>query len=501
MNLNSPEMKVAIIGGGPSGICAAKALMEYSICPVIFEQSSRIGGQWNQGADHSGVWKNMRTNTSRYTTVFSDFPHNETIELFPVNQEILEYLESYASYFQIDKTVRLNTRVIQVSLKGDQYSIEYITQGKERQTEIFSHIIVASGRYNHPKYPVNKEIARFRGTILHSFNYPDAEAFKKKKVLVLGNRISGLEIACDLAEGGAEQVISACRTPRYIYKRIIAGLPAECILFTRYEHHILKTLSLEKSAERFKNFIVHHFGNPVDYGGLKPSEDLLQSGASMCEDYLEWIQKGVIVAKGDIKEFSENGVVFVNGEESTIDAVIFATGFNLNLSFLSEEIRSLIALGVTDPELYKFTFPPNLPNLAFTGMFSQTGPYFPVIELQARWVAACFIGKILLPNEQEMISNIENLSSRYRKQYIKYHEMISLFSREAGVVPEFVKYPDLLDSFLFGPLVPEQFRMDGNGKKSDAKARYMEISSVMGHFRDETITTEREKMYEILSRT
>ena len=155
--------------------------------------------------------------------------------------------------------------------------------------------------------------------------------------------------------------------------------------------------------------------------------------------------------------------------------IIYPCSFPINLAFLHEDIRHLIVRGSIDPELYKFTFSPYLPNLAFAGLISLTGPYFPSIELQARWIAGCFAGKHELPHTREMISDIDNCKNRYSKQNIKYHELVTLFSQEAGVTPDYERYPELADLFLFGPLVPEQFRMNGNWKKSDAQEKYIQI--------------------------
>src|SRR5882672_2141894 len=190
--------KVAIIGGGPSGLAAAKSMLEDGLQPVVFEQSSNIGGQWQQGAAHSGVWKNMHTNTSNLTTVFSDFPHNENLQMFPASEEILSCLQNYAVHFKLNNCIRLNARVSMISQTTDGvYKIKYSVANNEVKEEIFSHVIVASGRSNKPKWPEIKGIENFEGTVLHSFNYKESDAYKGKKVLVLGNSISGLEIASE----------------------------------------------------------------------------------------------------------------------------------------------------------------------------------------------------------------------------------------------------------------------------------------------------------------
>ena len=47
MSLAHKKPRIAIIGGGPAGLVAAKSLLEESLQPVVFEQSSALGGQWH----------------------------------------------------------------------------------------------------------------------------------------------------------------------------------------------------------------------------------------------------------------------------------------------------------------------------------------------------------------------------------------------------------------------------------------------------------------------
>src|SRR5690242_21863889 len=73
LNRESESSKrVAIVGAGPGGLAAARYLLAHGFEPVLFEQSDDIGGQWNAKGAHSGVWPNMRANSTRVMTYLSD---------------------------------------------------------------------------------------------------------------------------------------------------------------------------------------------------------------------------------------------------------------------------------------------------------------------------------------------------------------------------------------------------------------------------------------------
>lgn len=53
------QLKIAVIGGGPTGLCAAKHAIEYKCDVTVFEQTSQIGGTWvytdRIGTDENGL--------------------------------------------------------------------------------------------------------------------------------------------------------------------------------------------------------------------------------------------------------------------------------------------------------------------------------------------------------------------------------------------------------------------------------------------------------------
>src|ERR1051326_6589908 len=89
----SGRQRVAVIGAGVSGLAAAKCLLDEGLEPVVFEQRSEIGGLWNyheELPDGGGVmYRSLRTNTSKQTLAFSDFPLPENLPDYLHHTDVL----------------------------------------------------------------------------------------------------------------------------------------------------------------------------------------------------------------------------------------------------------------------------------------------------------------------------------------------------------------------------------------------------------------------------
>src|SRR3954466_9105754 len=103
--------RIAVIGAGPSGLAAAKHVLEAGFAVTVFEAGDAIGGQWYTAAPYSGVWPGMHTNTSRAMTAFSDFPAPADHPLHPAAEQIHAYLDAYAAAFGVTDHIRFETEV------------------------------------------------------------------------------------------------------------------------------------------------------------------------------------------------------------------------------------------------------------------------------------------------------------------------------------------------------------------------------------------------------
>ena len=443
--------RVAVVGAGPSGVVAAKHALEAGFEVSVFEATGALGGQWQTAAAHSGVWPGMHTNTSRAMTAFSDFPAPAGHPLHPAAEQIHAYLEAYASAFGVVERIRFDAQVGEVR------------PGWSVDGERFDAVVVASGRFRRPRLPPG--VDAFRGELLHAFDYPGAEPFRDRRTLVYGNGISGLEIASDLAPHAP--VVSAFRKPRYVIQKVVDGVSSDWQWYTLFGALERRLLPPEEWSRRQRERIERVAGNPADFGAPAPDEDVRVAGISLCQDYLAQVRDGSVICRPAIASIHGRTVTFADGSADSVDAIVCATGYDVDLPYLGEDVRR--ALG-PDLALYQRTFHPELPGLGVIGQFLAQGPYFPVLELQARWITAVWSGEVALPDGAHMRHTI----AQPRPPLDAHNALALTLSEELGVAPEPLDWPELSEPLLFGPMLPPRYRLSGPGATPEARDLYAE---------------------------
>jgi dimethylaniline monooxygenase (N-oxide forming) len=501
---DASRRRVAIVGSGPGGLVAAKYLKEHGFEPVIFEQANDIGGQWNVRCPSSGVWPSMVTNTSRLLTCFSDLCHRPKTPLFLLNEEILSYLHRYTDRFGLVSRLRVRTRIelIERSVNDAMWKITFRSNGSEPKTETFPYVVVASGRFNKPSIPPLPGLESFSGSggVIHSFHYKDPASFRGKRVLVAGCAISALEIASDLAMLGAARVISTFRRQRYVVQKLVAGVPTDALSFTRFAALTGEVTPKEIVGKTMQEYVLRVFGSPEQFGAFEPAGDFVTVGRALSQHYLPLVAEGRIVAKPWIDKIEGQTVQFSDGSSEEFDALVFGTGFDLSLPFLSPEISRSLNLDAKHIDLHKFTFHPDWPGLAFVGLYEQTGPYFTPLELQARWITYVWSGIRHAPSREEMCAGITAYrSKRGGSQLQSMHTMALLFAREAGVEPDLSQCPALARALLFGPLTSVSFRSSGPDSLPDVAARITAEARALRTVVDPRFSVEELTQLEVLA--
>lgn len=426
--LDEDGKQVAVIGAGVSGLVSARHLIDAGLRPTIYDSAKAVGGAWTPAdpEDQSAavkMWSGLRTNLSKLTCRFSDWPWSEDASIFPSVAEMNEYITSYARHYLFGSCkFQLESMVVSVKQVASQdgttkYSVEWqdLTSQKRIQ-KVFDGVVVASGFFSAPILP------EFVGTvdksklgeteIVHSSEYKSHETFKEKRVAVVGSSFSALEIAADLTHS-ASRIVSICSSVPWVLPRWVSDsegtvLPIDMALFKR-SHAFPQAESVQLTPEscrqrhRFLKSIVGEkqlnsdLGEPLDWD--KPAH------VAISNDFLDLVrERRIEVFHGRLEGICEDGSLRVidsnTGNESSVegfDRIICACGFKPNLeSFLSSDILATMKYDPNDSfaatTLAWDTLHPELPNLGFCGMYR--GPYFGIMELQARLVAGHLSGRI-----------------------------------------------------------------------------------------------------------
>ncbi len=464
---------VAILGAGVGGLVAARYLKSQGFSPTIFEVHHDLGGQWNRHNPNSGVWPQMRTNTAHFVTKLSDVQYPDHIHLFPRNGEVMDMINDFADTFGLRDICRFAVDVTGLRQVDGGYEVTWTGNGETR-SETFDRAVVSTGRYIKPDIPAIDGLDRFTGDcgVTHAFDYKSPQMYRDRNIVVLGGSISSLEVASDQSMMGTGRIYLSQRRQRYVMPKMIAGTPLEYYAFTREGGLALGTTPVDELLVATKTFLETFGGNPARYGAPAPHEDMAKAGVTGSQHFLNLVAEDRIDVRPWVKKIDGTTVTFDDGSSVEADAIIIGTGFDLHLPFLSPEIAKTVNLTRKSLELAEFTFHPDLPNLAFIGLFAQLGPYPVVLEQQARWIAYTWGGAIDAPTEAELRQGVADcVADDHHGDYRQQHEMALRFGRLAHVDPGGVDDPELLEILAKSAVSGEMFRIVGLDALPDAEER------------------------------
>ncbi|MEO8907236.1 MAG: FAD-dependent oxidoreductase [Microbacteriaceae bacterium] len=389
----SAHPRVAVIGAGASGLASAKALLTRGADVVVYDKGDRPGGLWLQGNSSglSPAYDSLHLNTSKGRTEFAAYPMPTNWPDYPSAARVAGYLRDFADAFGVTEHIRFSTSVTDVDRAGDGHGDGWIVTADRNGSERYDAVIVANGHNWTPRYPEPAYPGTFAGQQLHAHDYRSPEAFRGKRVLVVGMGNSAMDIAVDAVETAADVQLSA-RHGVHIIPKYLYGRPADAtggalaFLPWRIRQTLAQTL-LSLSVGRLER-----------YGLPKPSRGLFQSHPTISDGIFHRLTHGEITPRPGISHFDGAAVVFRDGERAEVDVIVWATGYRVAIPFLSERW-----LG-RDPEalaLYRHVFHPEDPSLAFVGLMQSTGAALPVVEAQANLAASYLTGTYALPTREE----------------------------------------------------------------------------------------------------
>lgn len=485
--------KICIIGGGASGITAAKACQEEGHDYIIYEMHTTFGGLWRyRDEDVNGLASVAAAtiiNSSKEMSAFSDFPPRAEYPNYMHNSRMVEYIEDYAKHVGCLNRMFFEHKVLSVKKAASfdedgKWDVLVEDMKTKRQfEETFAGVMVCTGHHVTPSWASFPGQERFRGQILHTHSYKKPAEFVGKRVVVVGIGNSGGDVAVELSMVNPKVHLSTRRGAWVVHRVGPHGKPFDTLFLRRWLNVLFNTIPYKVVCSTSERFINCHFDH--SQYRIKPQHRIFEQHITVNDALPNRVLSGTIELKNDIEQITETGVIFKGdgGIETPCDVIIMATGYKVDFPFIDQ---SLVPVVDNKVDLYKYVFAPNLQphpeTLAFIALAQPIGALFPIAEMHSRWYALVMSGKARLPSQEKMLKDIKKkhdyLASRYyggprntlQVDWINYMDELA---DQIGCRPNVSKYlfedPKLWLMLVFGPCFPYQYRLEGPHKWSEAR--------------------------------
>jgi len=328
------EHGVVIIGAGPAGVSMALSLRDRGLRPLLIERGDHVGAAW------SGRYDRLKLNTGRAFSHLPGRPYPKGTPMFPTRDDVVAHLDLHAHAPGIE--LRLSTEVTRVDRRGTGWRLETSTG------DIDAHeVVIAIGNQHTPRVPELPGADSFTGELLHSSDYRNPRPYHGKNVLAVGAGSSGMEIAYDLATGGAAKVWLAIRTPPNIMLRSLpGGLSVDPLALTMYRLPYRIADAIGRRARRASLPDLSEFGLPIPEEGVFAREKRVEQAPTLVDmEVIDAVRDGSIEVVAAVDSFERDKVVLVDGTRLDPDAVVLATGYIRGLEPLVGHLGVLDATG------------------------------------------------------------------------------------------------------------------------------------------------------------
>ncbi len=353
MNNNIQNMRVAILGAGPSGLAqlrafdAARRAGKAVPKVVCYEKQSDLGGMWNYtwrtGLDaygepvHGSMYRYLWSNGPKECLEFADYSFEEhfgrPIASYPPRAVLRDYIMGRIEKSGLREQIKFlhSIQWVEYDENSKKFSVTVRDMKQDRNfTEQFDWVVVATGHFSTPNVPYFEGVENFPGRVLHAHDFRDACEFTDKNVLLVGSSYSAEDIGTQCYKYGAKSITFSYRS------------------------------------------------EPMG---------------------LDW--PAAFSEKPLLKRVEGNTAYFKDGSSTEVDAIVLCTGYQHHFPFLPNDLTLRTRNRLYPADLYKGIFWMDNPHLIYLGMQDQYYT-FNMFDAQAWYARDVILGDLSLPNKQAM---------------------------------------------------------------------------------------------------
>jgi putative flavoprotein involved in K+ transport len=312
------------VGGGQAGLAIGHYLREQARRFIIFERGDSIAPAWRER------WDSLTLFTPRRYSALPGLPFPGDPEGYPTRDEVIAYLVRYAETFELP--IELSSDVRKLSEEDGRFVLQL-----DGRTVTADQVVVATGPFQTPHVPNLAEKLDSDVWQAHSTGYRRPSDVPDGTVLVVGGGNTGFQIAKELS-ATHNVVLSVGSKQKPLPQRIVG----RDLFWWLTKTHLLSTTVESRLGSKLQH------------------RDTLIGSSSR-----ELKRRYGVELKPRAMAASGRTVTFEDGSEIAVDAVVWATGYRPDYSWIDLPIRDSNRRlrhrrGVTD-----------VPGLSFLGLTWQ----------------------------------------------------------------------------------------------------------------------------------
>lgn len=281
---------IVIIGGGQMALSLGYYLRRAKADFLILDAEPGPGGAWRHGWDSLTLFS-----PAGYSSLPGWLMPPTSHSGYPTRDDVLDYLSRYEERYQLP--IHRPVRVSAVQPR----SVNLIVQTDQGDFAA-RHVVSATGTWSKPYIPDVEGRGIFAGEQLHSAHYISPDKFAGKTVLVVGGGNSGAQIMAEISS---------------VARALWVTIADPLFLPDDVDGRVL----FERAVARMK---AGPGAEPV--GGIG---DIV-----MVPPVRAARERGDLSAVRPFERMTQTGVVWPDGSELAVDAIIWCTGFRPALAHL-----------------------------------------------------------------------------------------------------------------------------------------------------------------------
>ena len=403
--LGGRDLRIAIIGAGPGGLCAAIRLRQSGFENfTVLEKSSGVGGTW-----YHNRYPGCACDIPAELYSFSFAVNTEWSRPFARQPEILRYMEHCAETYGVLGHCRFNDAVR--AARWDDEAACW-TLSLESGTEVTADVVISAlGMFNDVPMPDIEGLSSFEGTVIHSARWNWDHDLSGETVGIVGSAASAVQIAPEIAKEVSRLHVFQ-RTANWVLPKEDDPYTPEEIAARRADPGIVvdrreELFNQVDTGMAFKSAKVRAGMEETGLAALEAVTDpelrakLTPDHPWGCkrplfhnEYYTTFNRPNVELVTDPIARITPKGVLTADGTERVLDTMVLATGFSTTKYLSAIEVTGRGGLDIADAwndgaTAYRGVTTSGFPNLFMLyGPNTNNGSIITMIEYQVEYTVA-----------------------------------------------------------------------------------------------------------------